>query len=83
MPAASEQKEKYLKIQDIHSSELAYRKKFDLGKKINRKIEMIKKPLNSELERLKDLNMDNNFINIFIEKCKKNFLFPNCYSFYL
>ena len=74
--AASEQGAKYLKIQDIHSTELTHRKKFDLGKKINGKIEVIKRPFNSELERLKDLDMNNNFINIFIEKCKKYSCFP-------
>ena len=69
--AASEQGARYLKIQDINSSELVQRKKFDSGIKRNGKIVTIKRPYFNELERLKNLDMSEEFIDFFIKKCKQ------------
>ena len=69
--AAKEAGIKYLKIQDINSKDLVYRKKFDKknGKNLFR-------PFKQEYKRLKRLDLPKNFINIFIEECKKKNLKP-------
>lgn len=69
--SASDIGAKYLKIQDIHSSELTHRKKFDKGKIKKGKVLVIKRPYISEFERLKDLDMNAEFVSNFIDICKK------------
>ena len=64
--AASEAGVKYLKIQDINSKDLVHRKKFDYKNKKN-----LYRPFKNELTRLRKLDLLKNFINIFIEECKK------------
>jgi N-acetylneuraminate synthase/N,N'-diacetyllegionaminate synthase len=69
--AAKEAGIKYLKIQDINSNELVHRKKFD-----NKNTKNLFRPFSHEYKRLKKLDLPKNFINIFIEECKKNKLNP-------
>ena len=49
--AASETGAKYIKIQDIKSSELTFRPRFEKGKIINKKIITIKRPYDNEYKR--------------------------------
>jgi N,N'-diacetyllegionaminate synthase len=69
--AASETGAKFLKIQDIHSSELTKRDRFEKGKKNKDKIITIKRPFDLEFQRLSQLDMDDNFIGHFISLTKK------------
>ncbi len=69
--AAKESGIKYLKIQDIKSQELTHRKKFDRGLIRKKKTIIIKRPYKQELARLKTLDLQSNFTNIFIEECIK------------
>tara|TARA_B100000674_G_C37845698_1_gene917521 strand:+ start:73 stop:1032 length:960 start_codon:yes stop_codon:yes gene_type:complete len=64
--AASEAGVKYLKIQDINSKYLVHRKKFDYKNNNN-----LYRPFKKEFTRLKKLDLPKDFINIFIEECKK------------
>ena len=64
--AASESGVKYLKIQDINSKNLVHRKKFDHKNNQN-----LYRPFKKEFNRLKKLDLPKNFINVFIEECKK------------
>ena len=68
--AASETGAKYIKIQDIKSSELTYRPRFEKGKVINKKIITIKRPFDNEYKRLQKLDMKQNFISSFIKYCE-------------
>lgn len=67
--AASETGAKYLKIQDIHSTELTSRPRFEKGKIVNNKIITIKRPFKNEYKRLKKLDMKENFISNFVKFC--------------
>ena len=67
--AASETGAKYIKIQDINSSELTHRPRFEKGKVINKKIITIKRPFDDEYKRLKKLDMKENFVSNFIKYC--------------
>lgn len=67
--AASETGAKYIKIQDIKSSELTFRPRFEKGKIINKKIITIKRPYDNEYKRLKKLDMKENFISKFVKYC--------------
>lgn len=69
--AAREAGIKYLKIQDINSKDLVHRKKFDRKNDKN-----LFRPFKQEFKRLKKLDLPKNFINIFIEECKKKKLKP-------
>jgi len=67
--AASETGAKFVKIQDIKSSELTYRPRFEKGKILKKKIVTIKRPYDKEYERLKKLDMKKNFISNFVKYC--------------
>lgn len=67
--AASETGAKYIKIQDINSSELTFRPRFEKGEIINKKVITIKRPFNDEYDRLKKLDMKENFISNFVKYC--------------
>ena len=69
--AAKEAGIKYLKIQDINSKDLVHRKKFDEKNNKN-----LFRPFKQEYKRLKELDLPKNFINVFIEECKKKKLRP-------
>ena len=65
--AASEAGIRYIKIQDIISKELVYRKKFDNPKSKKN----LFRPYKKEKQRLSKLDLPKNFRDIFIEECKK------------
>ena len=64
--AASEAGVKYIKIQDIHSSELIKRLRFD-----RKSSGSLFRPFLAEYKRLKKLDLPKNFISIFVNECKK------------
>jgi len=74
--AAKESGIKYLKIQDIKSEELTHRTRFDKGLVQNKKILVIKRPFKDELLRLKNLDLPDKFIDIFIEETIKAKIYP-------
>lgn len=69
--AASDAGVKHVKIQDIHSSELTKRDRFEKGLIKNKKIINICRPYSKEKKRLSKLDMPRNFIDNFISLCKK------------
>ena len=69
--AAKEANAEYVKIQDIKSEELTYRPMFEKGLTKNGKIEIIKRPFLKEKKRLKQLDMNDDFLDCFIDTCKK------------
>jgi len=74
--AASESGVKHLKIQDIHSSELTKRERFEKGLVKNKKIISIQRPYKKEKKRLSKLDMSPDFIDNFISVCNKYKCYP-------
>ncbi len=62
----------YCKIQNIFANDLTYREKFENGVTQNNEIKVIKRPYQSEYNRLKKLELDYEMQSKFIELCKKN-----------
>ena len=79
--AAAESGADFAKIQSIHSSDLAYRERFEHGLIEGGKIKVIKRPYKAELERLKKLDLDESFYGQFVEFCKKYNIQPMCTAF--
>lgn len=61
----------YAKIQTIFADMLSYRSKFENGKIINNKIEIIKRPYDDEYKRLKSLEISYEKQSEFVDICKK------------
>jgi len=69
--AASEAGADYAKIQSIDSSELTYRERFENGIIEGGKTRVIKRPYKQEYERLKSLDLSENFQLNFYKLCEK------------
>ena len=69
--AASEAGAEIVKIQSMHSDDLTHRNRFDEGIKINDEIKSIKRPYESEYERLKKLDLNNEEHFRFLDYCNK------------
>ena len=68
----------HAKIQNIYAKNLTFRPQFENGIEINGKVLAIKRPYEAEYERLKKLELNNDLINLFVEKCVN----PNDYMFF-
>lgn len=69
---AAENGADYAKIQAIRSSELTYRERFEEGEiDSNNKVKTIKRPYQTELERLSKLDLNKEQEHWFVEECQK------------
>lgn len=67
--AAAQNGADYVKIQSIRSRELTHRDRFDEGLVENNVTKVIKRPFQSELERLSKLDLDDDVEKWFVEEC--------------
>lgn len=61
----------YVKIQSMFADDLSFREKFETGEIRDGKIISIKRPYQSEYERLKPLDLDFEAHSIFVKECEK------------
>ncbi len=66
----------YAKIQTMFADDLAFRERFERGRIVKGKTEVIKRPHQSEYERLKLLDLDINGHRLFLDLCHENGIKP-------
>ena len=73
---ASESGATHVKIQNIYVKNLTFRPQFEEGLIVNGEIRSIKRPFESEYERLKSLELSEKIVSKFVTSCKKINVIP-------
>lgn len=60
----------YAKVQSMLAEELTFRERFEEGKIINNKVEVIKRPYKPEYDRLKPMDLTKELFQKFVDECK-------------
>lgn len=69
----------HAKIQNIYADNLTYRPQFENGIEINGEVLSIKRPYEQEYNRLKKLELNNDLVNLFVEKCEEVIPMTTCF----
>ena len=67
---AAEVEADYAKVQSMLAEELTFRERFEEGKIINDKVEVMKRPYKPEFDRLKPMDLTKELFQKFVDECK-------------